>query len=849
MKNGKRFLASFCAMGLTLGALSACASEPMEIAFQVSNGCLQWQYVGESAWNDLYDLNELKGDRGAQGNRGDDGLSSYEIAVQQGYKGTEQQWLNSLKGAAGVNGKSAFEIAVENGFEGTEEEWLESLHGKDGADGKNGKSAYDTAVEQGFKGNEKEWLESLQGKDGTAGKSVFDVAKELGFEGTEEEWLASLKGATGDTGATGEAGADGYTPYIGENGNWWINETDTGVPASVPNMTGKGTDGLHFQAVIRSGVAGYEVVSYDGVDTDVVLPDEIFGQPVISIKQGALPKTITSVKLSKNTEYVPTFEDYEILTTFDFNNAPIEKIPNNMFYDSGLRSVVNYDKITEIGAYAFRNTGIINFNYSKITKIGSYAFYGVDWENLIDEENEDQILDFLSQHNLFLYIPENVTEIGANAFNDTSELPVYYGGSGEVDYAGTYFYTNVKHTEDGYYYRDMGGYASLLNYDGNAVDLVVPSALGGKALTAVEKYAFIWNGKVERIELPSTVSVIQNYAFAYTTKMHSLFIPSSIVTCGSNLAAYFDDDFGAEIPTLFFEAETFDYGSFSSSSLASKSGKYHFGVKPADIIDDDVCVYQKKTVNYEVVSIKNNKGLVKVPALVNGLPVTRIQSYALYSNAHMASAVDLPATITRISAKAFCSSSSLLAVNVPKSVADINNYGFYSLSNCTVYIATGTIPADWDSSWYYDINTYKLSATMTYAQASDYLYETVDGLVYLTQYLNPIEAGDTIVVPTTIDGKAVYGVRQYCYRSSVSNNSSTRINIVVPSSITIMEYYAVYFSQYYTYVNLYVGYTSSEGRPIGWNSNWIYTYSSSSSYRTYYYGDQWQLVNGVPVLK
>lgn len=35
----------------------------------------------------------------------------------------------------GIPGKSAYEIAVENGFEGTEEEWLESLRGKDGPQG------------------------------------------------------------------------------------------------------------------------------------------------------------------------------------------------------------------------------------------------------------------------------------------------------------------------------------------------------------------------------------------------------------------------------------------------------------------------------------------------------------------------------------------------------------------------------------------------------------------------------------------------------------------------------------------------------------------------------------------
>lgn len=41
-------------------------------------------------------------------------------------------------GGSGAAGKSAYEIAVENGFVGTEKEWLESLKGKDGKDGRDG---------------------------------------------------------------------------------------------------------------------------------------------------------------------------------------------------------------------------------------------------------------------------------------------------------------------------------------------------------------------------------------------------------------------------------------------------------------------------------------------------------------------------------------------------------------------------------------------------------------------------------------------------------------------------------------------------------------------------------------
>lgn len=42
---------------------------------------------------------------------------------------------NGVGGGTGADGKSAYEIAVDNGFEGTEEEWLESLKGDTGPNG------------------------------------------------------------------------------------------------------------------------------------------------------------------------------------------------------------------------------------------------------------------------------------------------------------------------------------------------------------------------------------------------------------------------------------------------------------------------------------------------------------------------------------------------------------------------------------------------------------------------------------------------------------------------------------------------------------------------------------------
>lgn len=70
--------------------------------------------------------------------------------------------VQTLKGDRGY---SAYEIAVQNGFEGTEAEWLESLHGADGKDGQNGKDGA-----KGDKGDTgAQGIQGVQGEKGEKG--------------------------------------------------------------------------------------------------------------------------------------------------------------------------------------------------------------------------------------------------------------------------------------------------------------------------------------------------------------------------------------------------------------------------------------------------------------------------------------------------------------------------------------------------------------------------------------------------------------------------------------------------------------------------------------------------------
>ncbi len=96
----------------------------------------------------------------------------------------------------GVNGKSAYQIAVDNGFIGTEAEWLTSLRGANGKDGKDGQNGVD-------------------GKDGISATHQWDgtVLTVTSASGTSSADLKGDKGEQGDTGAAGEAGGY-YTPAV-----------------------------------------------------------------------------------------------------------------------------------------------------------------------------------------------------------------------------------------------------------------------------------------------------------------------------------------------------------------------------------------------------------------------------------------------------------------------------------------------------------------------------------------------------------------------------------------------------------------------------------------------------------
>ena len=126
---------------------------------------------------------------GANGEKGTDGKSAYQIAVEQGYQGSESDWLSSLKGDKGEKGNTG-------------------AKGNPGQDGADGKSAYAIAVEHGYENSEDEWLLSLKGEKGDTGERG-----EKGEKGDPgDRGLQGVPGEKGEKGDAGVAGKDGFSP-------------------------------------------------------------------------------------------------------------------------------------------------------------------------------------------------------------------------------------------------------------------------------------------------------------------------------------------------------------------------------------------------------------------------------------------------------------------------------------------------------------------------------------------------------------------------------------------------------------------------------------------------------------
>ncbi len=690
----------------------------------------------------------------------------------------------------------------------------------------------------------------------TNGKDGADPATIVSVEHTSTEGLIDAYTITYSDGSKTTFavtnGEDGESPYIGENGNWWVGDTDTGVLADYDKANDvpltELSDGLVYTTMTVEGKTGFVVTDWSGdlfssmhgrdPDSDhLVIPNYIGSIPVIGVQSlgddglSAKAKTIT---LSENTVYLGTGAfggTYWATTSFDFHGAKIKSIPAACF--AGFSEVEFHNipnGIERIGESAFYNIkNLDHFDFSKTTYIGQYAF--VSWQTD------------------YVYLPKTVETVGSAAFASTyvytehETKPDTWAdqiGSSNDEYG--VLTTNCKISGD-YLYSVKDGVASLHKYLGTSKKITLPSSIGGYAVKSVgygfnsavnmdideDDYAKLASlMRLEEITIPEGVTSIDYGALLCIGTM--IKAPKSLVTVdeefiewlegGADYCVSFLALAGTDMPTVMDCGHVEDV---TKEEVEASTTRVAFGVDFTKLANDGMFYYLDNGASYSLFAYMGLKGEnLKVPATYNSKPVSIIGSKAFGLDPTLKS-IDISEGVTRIRAYAFTCHINLPLewIRIPTSVEIFNANGIYCNgesmyeNHVSIYVAANSKPVDWDSNWT-DAPNYVSYGIVGEIKSNAYFYylkgsTSVGLLKHLGTSLN-------VYIPSTLDGLPVTKIHNGFYGSDYG------AFVFIPASIITIESKAFVNRGGYTY-NFYC-YASST--PSGWADNWYYRASSGS---------------------
>ncbi len=225
------------------------------------------------------------------------GKDTYQLYLDNGGTDTVTDWLANMQGINGV-GQSAYALAVQEGYAGTEPEWLETLKGN---------TAYQIWVNAGNSGTEADYIEF------TRGKSAFELwslnPANAGL--TLNDYLATLRGADG----SGFNIHDPHANYLEhdhcyKDGKFYVANTDIAGTTTVrPFVEGDGDQEwtLLFDAH-PAGLWVTEIVQNNGTYIDVKRRTPVAGEDteIILYETDATEVTVTLIGDRDKTRLEPT---------------------------------------------------------------------------------------------------------------------------------------------------------------------------------------------------------------------------------------------------------------------------------------------------------------------------------------------------------------------------------------------------------------------------------------------------------------------------------------------------------------------------------------------------------------
>jgi len=282
-----------------------------------------------------------------QGEKGDTGATGL----------TGQNGANGRDGINGTNGLSAYQIAVSNGFIGTEQQWVVSLKGATGATGASGANGWTPSIRTEVRGTDELVLRIIDWTGGSGTKPAVGYLSSTGIV-TNISNATNIRGTQGIQGVAGEDAAQATNIVIQDDHSVIVTyNNSTTLQSNVPpRLLGWGSykDGQYTDAspftistnttviipnnsgtIISNGMPSNVTTFYDST-TQKCLMTDVNGLYAVRIKfKVAASNSADRIQIvfSKNTTENPYIEDRTLrgdnliqdmsFSTFVYGDTPL----------------------------------------------------------------------------------------------------------------------------------------------------------------------------------------------------------------------------------------------------------------------------------------------------------------------------------------------------------------------------------------------------------------------------------------------------------------------------------------------------------------------------------------------
>ena len=310
------------------------------------------------------------------------------------------------------------------------------------------------------------------------------------------------------------------------------------------------TDPSKFEYTISDGKV--TITKYIGNDREVVVPDEIDGNPVTSIGYRAFYDcdSLTTIDISDSVTSIGNgaFMFCSSLTSINIPEG-VTSIGGSAFeYCSSLTSIKIPDTVTEIYSYAFSYCDSLTsvtipesvmfrgdhgafidcVNLKTAGPIGSRSNYEFGWTSEIPGLAFEGCSDLVS-----VDIPNSITSIGGSAFLSCESLtsiniPEGVTFIGSFAFCGCSSLTSITIPEG---VTKIGW--NTFGFCSSLTSVVLP-----EGVTIIDGVAFQSCESLTSINIPEGVTSIGDRAFNYCNSLTSITIPSSVSSIGEQAFTY-----------------------------------------------------------------------------------------------------------------------------------------------------------------------------------------------------------------------------------------------------------------------------------------------------------------------